>query len=93
MVEYHSGHLNSVADALSRRDADTAIKSVELPPLFCLLNDICAATATDTEADHLLQQLRDTSLEALWSSTMGSFFMASAYLCPHSRTYASRWSP
>ena len=65
MVEYRSGRLNLAADALSHRDADTAIKSIELPPLFCLLDDIYTATTTDPEAGHLLQQLRDASLEAL----------------------------
>lgn len=66
VVEYRLGCLYSVADALSRRDtvavaksADTAASVAALQalmgPSVKILDDICVATTTDTEADHIQQ--------------------------------------
>ena len=54
-VEYHSGRLNSAADALSRRDSesssdDAATLHAISGPSFSLIDDIRAATSTDGEA-------------------------------------------
>jgi hypothetical protein len=69
------GHLNSVADALSHRDSDSAVvvtntNSVLAPPRsthmsapsFRLLEEIHTTTGADVQADHIQQQLLDASL-------------------------------
>ena len=70
-VEYHSGKLNTVADALSRRDVEDSAASgaaVHLlsTPTFALLDDIRAATAAAGDAQLLLQCLQEGALAAPW---------------------------
>jgi hypothetical protein len=80
-VEYRPGHLNTVPDALSRRDAE---KSMSAPlegagvasraisrPTFALLDDIKRATAVAPDGQHLLQQLRNDQLAASWRLSDG----------------------
>jgi hypothetical protein len=40
MVEYRTGKLNSVADALSRYDSDIIVARAVLAPTFALYNDL-----------------------------------------------------
>lgn len=74
-VEYRPGRLNSVADALSRRDTDTptdtAVLHVISGPSFRLLDEIRATTDVDAEAGQLRQQLRNASLGPPWRTSDG----------------------
>jgi hypothetical protein len=75
-VEYRSGRLNTVADALSHRDAEEVALSSEVEagaalyvlsgPSFALLDAIRAATVTTAEGQQRLQQLQDGELTAPW---------------------------
>jgi hypothetical protein len=75
-VEYRSGRLNTVADALSRRDVEEVALSSTVAvgaalyvlsgPSFTLLDAIRAATATTAEGQQRLQQLQDGELAAPW---------------------------
>ena len=71
VVEYRLGRLNTVADALSRRDVEDSAASgaaVHLlsTPTFALLDDIRAATTAAGDAQLLLQRLQDGALAAPW---------------------------
>jgi len=55
-VEYRPGRLNSVADALSRRDEDAVVALALSRLSFALYDDIQAATQVDPVARGLLQQ-------------------------------------
>ena len=72
-VEYRPGRLNTVADALSRRDANTDDGSAEgaafciiIGPSFALFADIRRATAAAADALLLQQQLAAGELDAPW---------------------------
>jgi len=73
-VEYRPGRLNTVADSLSRRDAEGAIEEdsslgaacVLSGPSFALIDDICHATATVEDAQLLRRQLEAGELSAPW---------------------------
>jgi hypothetical protein len=70
-VEYRPGRLNSAADALSRRDEETAALCTLSGPSFDLYADIRRATAADPVARDLLQQLEAASLGAPWAANDG----------------------
>ena len=53
-IEYHPGRHNSAADALSRRDEETAALCALSGPSFDLYADIRRATAADPVARDLL---------------------------------------
>jgi hypothetical protein len=62
-VEYHPGHLNTVADALSRCDmadgaAPDAAAHALSGPTFALIDDIRHATTAAADAQQLLQFLQ-----------------------------------
>ncbi|XP_073358123.1 uncharacterized protein [Aegilops tauschii subsp. strangulata] len=74
-VEYRPGCLNTVADALSRRDADHdaavddsdgAALCIHLGPSFALFADIRRATADTLDAQLLRQRLHAGDLEEPW---------------------------
>jgi hypothetical protein len=68
-VEYRPGHLNSVADALSRRDEDASDTPRALAisgPTFAFLDELRAATLQDAEASRLTQRLQAGELGAPW---------------------------
>jgi hypothetical protein len=61
-VEYHSGRLNTVADALSRRDTEAVAEDAAFVgtvlcicsgPTFAFIDDIRRATATAADAQTL----------------------------------------
>jgi hypothetical protein len=80
-VEYRPGRLNTVADALSRRDVEEATSSplegagvasrAISGPTFALLDDIRRATTAAPDGQHLLHQLRDDQLAAPWRLSDG----------------------
>jgi hypothetical protein len=58
-IEYHPGHLNMVADALSRRDTEAVVEDaapagavlcIRSGPTFAFIDDIRRATATAADA-------------------------------------------
>uniref|UniRef100_A0A453BCF8 Uncharacterized protein n=1 Tax=Aegilops tauschii subsp. strangulata TaxID=200361 RepID=A0A453BCF8_AEGTS len=68
-------HLNTVADALSRHDADHdtdtvdtagAVMCIRSRPSFAFIDDIRRATASSTDAQHLHQRLEAGDLEEPW---------------------------
>ena len=73
-VEYRPGRLNTVADALSRRDAEDAVELDSSPgaacvlsgPSFALIDDIRRATATAEDAQLLRRRLEAGELSAPW---------------------------
>jgi hypothetical protein len=59
-VEYKSGKMNVVADALSRRDTETTAEAMALSaPSFQLFEDLCAAYTADATLTFLHQEVRD----------------------------------
>jgi hypothetical protein len=68
-VEYRLGCLNSVADALARRDEDASDMPRALAisgPTFAFLDELRAATLQDAEASRLTQHLQAGELGAPW---------------------------
>jgi hypothetical protein len=91
-VEYRLGHLNTVADALSRRD--DACPSLALSsegaasvhalsgPSFTLLEEIRNAISNTDAAQHLFQRLHEGTLEAPWRLEDGLFLHGSRIFVP-----------
>jgi hypothetical protein len=74
-IEYRPGRLNTVADALSRRDTEDvaedaapacAVLCIRSRPTIAFIDDICRATAIAADAQTLWQQFDDGELEAPW---------------------------
>jgi hypothetical protein len=72
-VEYRPDRLNTVANALSRRDTKREAEGTEgaaacalSGPSFAFLNDVRCATREAEDAQHLLQQPADGALAASW---------------------------
>jgi hypothetical protein len=74
-VEYRPGRLNTVADALSRRDTEDVADDVAMAgtimcirsgPSFAFINDIRRATSTAVDAQGLRQRLDAGELDAPW---------------------------
>ncbi|KAK1627668.1 hypothetical protein QYE76_001983 [Lolium multiflorum] len=73
-VEYRPGRLNTVADALSRRDVDDAADAptvgaalcIHSGPSFVFIDEVRRATATAADAQQLRQRLADGELAAPW---------------------------
>ncbi|WVZ80266.1 hypothetical protein U9M48_027757 [Paspalum notatum var. saurae] len=91
VVEYRPGRLNTVADALSRRDAE----HVTLPeggagvaacaisgPSFALLDDIRAAVREAVDAQALLRRLQDGDLDSPWRLEDGLLLHAARIFVP-----------
>jgi len=56
-VEYHSGKLNTVADALSRRNSDMPAVRAVSAPTFALYDDLREEHLSDPQAQELRVQL------------------------------------
>jgi len=91
-VEYRPGRLNTVADALSRRDSE-AVAPVPSPdalgaavavsgPSFDLLDAIRRATATAPDGQRLLQQLQAGELAEPWRLDSGLLLHGSRIFVP-----------
>ncbi|KAK1664958.1 hypothetical protein QYE76_053117 [Lolium multiflorum] len=73
-VEYRPGRLNTVADALSRRDIDDAVDAptvgaalcIHSGPSFAFIDEVRRATAEAADAQQLRQRLADGELAAPW---------------------------
>ncbi|XP_071681819.1 uncharacterized protein [Lolium perenne] len=78
-VEYRPGRLNTVADALSRRDVDDtadaptvgAALCIHSGPSFAFIDEVLRATATAADAQQLRQRLADGELAAPWHLDKG----------------------
>jgi hypothetical protein len=91
-VEYRPGRLNTVVDALSRRDAEeVALSSTGVAgatlyilsgPSFALLDAVRAATATTAEGQQRLQQLQDGELATPWRLSEGLLLHGSRVFVP-----------
>ncbi|XP_071678585.1 uncharacterized protein [Lolium perenne] len=74
IVEYRPGRLNTVADALSRRDVDDtadvptvgAALCIHSGPSFAFIDEVRRATAAAAVAQQLRQRLADGELAAPW---------------------------
>ena len=88
-VEYRPGRLNTVADALSRRDSEAAVEDTAMAalaisgPTFSLLDDIRRALAAAPDGQHLLQQLRDDVLAAPWRLVDGLLLHGTRIFVPN----------
>jgi hypothetical protein len=91
-VEYRPGRLNTVADVLSRRDAEEVALSSTVAagaalyvlsgPSFALPDAVRAATATTAEGQQRLQQLQDGELAAPWRLRNGLLLHGSRVFVP-----------
>ena len=86
-VEYRPGRLNTVADALSRRDVNVvaAGPSVALAlsgPTFALLDEVRRATADTPDGRKLLEQLQAGELSAPWRLYDGLLLHGSRVFVP-----------
>jgi len=91
-VEYRPGRLNTVADALSRRDAEagapvsqegaTAAALALSGPSFALLDDIRRAQEATHDSQQLLAQHRAGELEAPWRLVDGLLLHGSRVFVP-----------
>jgi hypothetical protein len=90
-VEYRPGRLNTVADALSRRDAEhtpeVATKlgamCVRLSPTFAFLDDVRQATARAPDAQQMLRRLGAGELQAPWRFDGGLLLHSSRVFLDH----------
>jgi hypothetical protein len=91
-VEYRPGRLNTVADALSRRDAETApADDGNLPaaaalsgPSFAYLDDVRRATAAAPDAVLLLERLQASEIGAPWHVDGGLLLHGTRIFVPDS---------
>jgi hypothetical protein len=93
-VEYRLGHLNTVADALSRRDVEDgmAVSAPGAPgaamvvfgPTFFLLEDIQHATSLAPDGQRLQQQLQAGEIGEPWRLDHGLLLHGSrVYMLDH----------
>jgi len=96
-VEYRPGRLNTVADALSRRDTEQEAPSQDgaavcalSGPSFAFLDDVRRATREAADAQRLLQQLADGALAAPWRLDSGLLLHGSRIFVPDHADRATR---
>ena len=92
-MEYRPGSLNTVVDALSRRDAEAAPEeggtaaaaaAVALSgPSFAYLDDVRRATATAPDALLLQERFRAGELAAPWREDAGLLLHGSRIFVPN----------
>jgi hypothetical protein len=89
-VEYRPGRLNTVADALSRRDAEdapvalcTAAAAVLSGPSFIFLDEIRWAVAAAPDAVLLHERLRAGELPAPWHEDLGLLLHGARVFLPN----------
>ncbi|KAK1679834.1 hypothetical protein QYE76_040682 [Lolium multiflorum] len=100
-VEYRPGRLNTVADALSRRDIDDAVDAptvgaalcIHSGPSFAFIDEVRRATAEAADAQQLRQRLADGELAAPWRRTRDYSSMGAASSCRIMETCATRPCP
>jgi hypothetical protein len=88
-VEYRPGRLNTIADALSRRQSDVEHLAVLSAPTFRLFDDLCA----ELQAEAQLRQLRDsiaTTRGEPWHIQDGLILKGACVYVPQ-RPTCSRW--
>jgi hypothetical protein len=89
-VEYRPGRLNTVADTLSRRDAehsqDDAVglvaMCVQSGPTFAFLDDVCRSTAQAPDAQYMLRRLGAGELPTQWRFHDGLLLHSSRIFVP-----------
>jgi hypothetical protein len=81
-VEYKLGCLNTMADALSRRDMEDNTVLALSGPTFSFIDHIRAATGTADDSRHLLQRLQDGDLAAPWRLEDGLLLHGSRVYMP-----------
>jgi hypothetical protein len=89
-IEYRPGRLNTVADALSRRDAEHAqddaagmgAMCVQSGPTFAFLDDVRRATAQALEAQDMLHRLGAGDLQTPWRFDDGLLLHGSRIFLP-----------
>jgi hypothetical protein len=90
-VEFRPGRLNTVADALSRRDIDAtdgpadasaAVAAALSGPSFSYLDDVRWATATAPDALALLERLRAGDFSGRWREDAGLLLHGSCIFVP-----------
>jgi hypothetical protein len=99
-VEYRPGRPNTVADALSRRDAELAqdeaaglgAMCVRSSLTFAFLDVVCQATARAPDAQEMLRRLGDGEIQAPWRFDEASSFTAVVCSFPTTTTCATRRS-
>ena len=98
-VEYRPGRLNTVADALSRRDTDHDAATVDTEgttlcarsgPSFALVDDIHRATADASNARLLRQRLEAGDLEEPWHLVDALLLHGAVYSCPTTAACVTR---
>jgi hypothetical protein len=100
-AEYRPGRLNTVADALSRRDTEDVADDVATAgtvlcirsgPSFAFIDDIRRATSTATD-----RRSAGALTPASWGRpgawTMGCFYTGAAFSCPPMVTCATKSCP
>lgn len=70
-VEYRPGKLNTVADALSRRDEESVAALTLLAPAFDVFDTLRAEQATDKQVATIRKQLDDGSATSGWQIVDG----------------------
>ena len=84
-VEYRPGRLNTVADALSRRDATDGSLAALSAPSFALYDDIRSEVAANPDMLHVHNQILAGELQAPWHLDHGLILHGSrVYLAPSS---------
>jgi hypothetical protein len=89
-VEYRPGRLNTVADALSRRDTELShddaaglgAMCVQSGPTFAFIDDVRRATARAPEAQDMLRRLGAGELQAPWHFDDGLLLHGSRIFLP-----------
>jgi hypothetical protein len=89
-TEYRPGRLNTVADALSRHDAEHTSEDtvglgamcVRSGPSFAFIDDVRHATAQATDSQHMMRRLGAGELQAPWRFDDGLLLLGGRIFVP-----------